>query len=90
MNTITLYKHEDVVAVNKKICEDIKNKLNESHSNLKNYKTFVHCVIGEKKGQGIKMGSKCLWDTTTDNMVSASYENDVVYGVVSAFGVYYY
>lgn len=87
---MTYYKQEEIIALNKKICEDIKNKLNSSNANLKNYKIFVHSIIGEKKGQGIKMGSKCLWDTNSDNMVTASYENNIVYCVVSAFGIYYY
>jgi len=26
------------------------------------YKIGVHVIIGEMKGQGIKIASKCLWD----------------------------
>lgn len=36
------------------------------------------------------MGNKCLWDTNTDSMVSAYFDNEIIYGVVTAFGVYYY
>jgi hypothetical protein len=87
---IDKYKQEDINNLNKKVCEEVKAKLKEPTANIKRYKFLVHCIIGEKKGQGIRMGNKCLWDTSTDSMVSAYFENEVIFGVVSAFGIYYY
>lgn len=84
------YKHEDINAENKKICDEVKAKLKDPQSNLKRYKLFVHCIIGEKKGQGIKIGSKCMWDTNNDAMVTANFENEVLFAVVTAFGIYFY
>uniref|UniRef100_A0A1X7TNX7 Uncharacterized protein n=1 Tax=Amphimedon queenslandica TaxID=400682 RepID=A0A1X7TNX7_AMPQE len=34
---------------------------------LKRYKYIVQVVIGEQRGEGVKIGSRCLWDTDTDN-----------------------
>jgi hypothetical protein len=84
------YKHDDVINANKKICDEIKTKLKDPQTNLKRYKFLVHCIIGEKKGQGIKFGSKCFWDPNNDSMVSANFENENLYAIVTAFGIYFY
>ena len=31
------------------------------------YKFVVQCVIGEQRGEGVKMGCRCFWDSDTDN-----------------------
>ncbi len=84
------YKHDDVINANKKICDEIKTKLKDPQTNLKRYKFLVHCIIGEKKGQGIKFGSKCFWDPNNDSMVTANFENENIYAIVTAFGIYFY
>ena len=39
------------------------------------YKIVVQVDIGEFKGQGIKLASRCVWDTTTDTWASGSFKN---------------
>jgi hypothetical protein len=46
-------------------------------------------TVGEKTGQGIRMASRCLWDTATDNFASEFYENASVFCVAMVFGLYY-
>ena len=36
------------------------------------YKLVVQVTVGEKTGQGIRLASRCLWDTATDKYVSLS------------------
>jgi len=36
------------------------------------------------------IGSRCIWDTTSDCAVWANYENENIFGFVSAYGVYFY
>ena len=43
--------------------------------NFDRYKLVVDVSIGEFKGQGIRVGSRCIWDTTTDNFATVSYKN---------------
>ena len=69
------YNHEDAMNLNREICDSIRDQLKDKE-NCKRYKIFVHCIIGEKRGQGIKIGSKCLWDSFSDRAVSASWENE--------------
>jgi hypothetical protein len=70
--------------------------------NFKRYKILVHCIIGkiyvfllnyspgEKRGQGIRIGSKCLWDSNCDSAVWASYENPNLFAFCAAYGIYFY
>lgn len=39
------------------------------------YKIVVDVNLGEFKGQGIKVASKSVWDTTTDTYASANFRN---------------
>ena len=84
------YNHEDAIQLNKEICDEVKLQLKEDKMNFKRYKILVHCIIGEKKGQGIKIGCRCMWDMTCDSVVSASWENEYTYAFCIAYGVYFY
>ncbi|KAI8619960.1 Tctex-1 family-domain-containing protein [Chytriomyces sp. MP71] len=53
------------------------------------YKIVVDVTIGEFKGQGIRVASRCLWDTTTDTYTSASFKNASLFAVAIVFGCYY-
>ncbi|CAN0245988.1 unnamed protein product [Ectocarpus fasciculatus] len=57
----------------KRICDEIKNGLKEM--NLPRYKYVVQVVIGEQRGEGVRMGSRCFWDSETDNVASETYVN---------------
>jgi hypothetical protein len=35
----------------------------------------VQTTIGQLKDQGIRVGSRCLWDSTTDNYASSYFSN---------------
>lgn len=39
------------------------------------YKIVVQVVMGEIKGQGLRIMSKCLWHEDYDNYVSYTYKN---------------
>ena len=84
------YNHEDAMQLNKEICDEVKLQLKEDKMNFKRYKILVNCIIGEKKGQGIKIGCRCMWDMTCDSVVSASWENEYTYAFCIAYGVYFY
>lgn len=43
--------------------------------NLARYKYVVQVVIGEQRGEGVRMGSRCFWDSETDNVASETYIN---------------
>ena len=84
------YDHEKAVELNKQIVSDVKDQLINGKLNINRYKIIVHCIITQKQGQGIKMGSKCIWDSSSDSAISASWENDQTYAHVTAYGIFYY
>ena len=57
--------------------------------NIERYKLIVTAVIGEVKGQGIKVASKCLWDVANDNYATYTYQNESLFCTCMVFGIYY-
>ncbi|KAJ1558116.1 hypothetical protein HK096_003468 [Nowakowskiella sp. JEL0078] len=51
------------------------------------YKFVVEVVMGEFKGQGIRVSSRALWDTSTDSYASVSYKNATLFAVAIVFGL---
>jgi hypothetical protein len=43
--------------------------------NVERYKYVVDVTIGEYKGQGVRIASRCVWDTSTDSYSSSSFRN---------------
>mmetsp|Transcript_68630 Transcript_68630/g.143206 ORF Transcript_68630/g.143206 Transcript_68630/m.143206 type:complete len:122 (-) Transcript_68630:195-560(-) len=54
------------------------------------YKYVVQVVIGEQRGEGVKMGSRQFWDVETDNLAQATFTNDSIFAAAVAYGVYLY
>ena len=36
---------------------------------------FPQVVVGEQRGQGVRMGHRCFWDADTDNYAEEAYRN---------------
>ena len=53
------------------------------------YKIVVQAVIGEVKGQGVRVASKCLWDVSNDNYASYTYQNESLFCTGIVFGIYF-
>ena len=53
------------------------------------YKIMIKVIIGEVKGQGFKVASKCLWDPSLDNFASYQFQNEKLFAVGIVFGTYY-
>ncbi|XP_018333563.1 tctex1 domain-containing protein 2-like [Agrilus planipennis] len=70
----------------------IANEINENIRELKfkRYKHIVHVQIGEDKGQGIKCGLRCVWDSKVDSYFVDIFTNDTLFCLVMVFGVYLY
>jgi hypothetical protein len=41
---------------------------------MKRYKLLIQVVIGELKGQGIRIMSQCLWDEKLDNYTDCTFQ----------------
>lgn len=74
------------------LCKDIADEL-RSHVKaleLPRYKYVTHVQIGELKGEGVKIGCRCFWDTDTDTLVQHTFRNESLFCVAVIYGVYYY
>ena len=72
----------------KPLADAIRARLKALH--LPRYKFVVHVVVGENRGQGFKLASRCLWDAACDDLATESYTNDNIFAVATVFGVYLY
>ena len=55
------------------IADEIKGKLKEL--NLPRYKYVVNVAIGEQKGEGIRIGARCFWDSDVDSCAQETFMN---------------
>ena len=66
--------------------EQIKAKVKEL--NIPRYKVVVQVTLGENKGQGVRVASRCLWDHKTDNYATLTYKNERYFACAVVFGAY--
>eukprot|EP00611_Tribonema_gayanum_P011634 TRINITY_DN21946_c0_g1_i1.p1 TRINITY_DN21946_c0_g1~~TRINITY_DN21946_c0_g1_i1.p1 ORF type:complete len:133 (-),score=32.29 TRINITY_DN21946_c0_g1_i1:17-415(-) len=52
------------------------------------YKVVVQVTVGQMKDQGVRVASRCLWDTATDNYASVNYKTQSLWCNVMCFGIY--
>ena len=65
----------------------IKKRVAEVH--LPRYRLVCNVMIGEDKGQGLQIASRCLWNQNTDSFASTSYRSGKLFAVASLYGIYF-
>lgn len=71
----------------KALSEIIKSKVKKL--GLKRYRFVVLVHIGQLNGQGLRIASRCLWDSGVDNSATWTLETSTLFAVGTVFGVYY-
>uniref|UniRef100_A0A3B5A3C4 Tctex1 domain containing 2 n=2 Tax=Stegastes partitus TaxID=144197 RepID=A0A3B5A3C4_9TELE len=82
------YDPEEVPELSRSLADCIKDKVKSA--GFDRYKLVVQVVIGEQRGQGVTMSSRCFWDADTDSYAEDVFMNDSLFCRVSVFGSYYY
>ncbi|KAL6744903.1 flagellar inner arm dynein light chain [Haematococcus lacustris] len=72
----------------REIADDIKQKLKEE--GWSRYKFAVQVFIGEQRGEGVRLACRGFWDARTDNYAHDTFQNETLFCVATAFGVYLY
>jgi len=80
------YDEEDAKDWVVAISDQIKNEVKKL--SIPRYKIVVQVTIGQMKDQGVRIASRCLWDTATDNYTSFSFTNPTLWCNAMVFGVY--
>lgn len=83
-----MYDPDKVADWCKNISDNIKSQVKDM--GYDRYKVVVEVVIGEQRGEGVRMGTRCLWDSDTDNYASDVFISDSLFCCAAAFGIYYY
>lgn len=53
------------------------------------YKIIVQSVVGEMRGQSVRVASRSLWDDKSDNFASEELRTPNIYGCVMVYGLYF-
>ncbi|KAL5016053.1 hypothetical protein ScPMuIL_005642 [Solemya velum] len=73
--------------MSKTISEVIKARVKELM--VPRYRIICLVHIGQLKGQALRVGSRCLWDSSNDTSSSFEFTNKSLFAVGTVFGVYY-
>lgn len=58
----------------REIADGIKGQIKQQLE-LPRYKFVVQVVVGEQRGEGVRMGCRCFWDADTDAYADETYRN---------------
>ncbi|XP_057338768.1 dynein light chain Tctex-type protein 2B-like [Microplitis mediator] len=83
-----VYSVQDANKWGKEISDIIKNKVKELK--FKEYKYVVNVVLGEQRGAGVKIGTRCLWDAEADDYAHGNFINESLFCVVCVYAVFLY
>uniref|UniRef100_A0A8C7WPC2 Dynein light chain Tctex-type 2B n=1 Tax=Oryzias sinensis TaxID=183150 RepID=A0A8C7WPC2_9TELE len=82
------YEPEKIPETCSSLADCIRDKVKSI--GIDKYKIIVQVMIGEQRGQGVKMCSRFFWDADTDNYAEDVFMNDSLFCVAAVFGCYYY
>ncbi len=52
---------------------DCVNVLYDLELNYSRYKIIAQVLIGEQRGEGVRMATRCLWDAEADNYATQTF-----------------
>ncbi|KAK3609906.1 hypothetical protein CHS0354_036669 [Potamilus streckersoni] len=81
------YEPELCRQMTKTISEVIKARVKELM--IPRFKVISLVHIGQLNGQGLRIGSRCLWDDKWDTSSSFEFRNNSLFAVGCVYGVYY-
>ncbi|KAK7889367.1 hypothetical protein WMY93_024927 [Mugilogobius chulae] len=82
------YDAEEIQQLSNTVAESIKDRVKKA--GIDRYKLAVQVVIGEQRGQGVKMSTRCFWDADTDSYAEDVFITENLFCVAVVFGSYYY
>ncbi|GFO42628.1 TCTEX1 domain-containing protein 1-like [Plakobranchus ocellatus] len=68
------------------LSDEIKRRVKAM--NFDRYKIICSVTIGEQKGQGVHVTSRCAWDEKLDTFATYTFQNEKIFCTATVFGVY--
>ena len=84
------YTQDNLPKWNIAIANEVRHELYKSLGVDKRYKFLIQIYCGENKKQGVRIGTRCLWDKECDDACWYSFKNDSIYCLVWVFALYLY
>ncbi|XP_053394089.1 dynein light chain Tctex-type 5-B-like [Mercenaria mercenaria] len=81
------YEPELCRQMSKTISEVIKARVKEMM--IPRFKVICLVHIGQLSSQGLRIGSRCLWDDKCDTFSTSEFRNRSIFAIGSVYGVYY-
>ena len=81
------YSAKRCALMSRVLTEEIREKVKELRN--ERYKIVCMVTMGQKKGQGLRLGSRCVWDHNVDNHVTYNWQDENSFCSVTVFGVYH-
>lgn len=69
-----------------KMTEEIKERVKKLC--YPRYKFICHVLVGDINQQGVKIVSRCAWDSAVDSFAQYEFRNCYFYAVGIVFGIY--
>jgi hypothetical protein len=82
------YNPDNIQNISKEIADSVRDRVRSMEYDR--YKLVVNCVIGEQRGEGLRLGCRCFWDSDSDNYAEEVFTNKQLFAVVTVFGLYQY
>ncbi|KAH0955707.1 hypothetical protein HN011_002396 [Eciton burchellii] len=82
------YDAQEAAQWTKDIADIIEEKVKNLH--FERYKYIVNVILGQQHGAGVKIGTRCIWDTEADTYAYDSFINDTIFCTVIVYAVYFY
>ena len=73
--------------VSKQLADDVKEQVKAL--GYDRYKLIVEVTLGQKRGQAMRIASRCLWNTDTDTFISEMHEGEDVYCCIQVYALYH-
>ncbi|EGR32099.1 hypothetical protein IMG5_097130 [Ichthyophthirius multifiliis] len=83
-----VYDTENAMPLTEKLVAELRERI-KRELRMPRYKLGIQIILGEIKGQGLRIASKCLWDVQNDNYTSYTFTNEKIYCTGICFGCYF-
>jgi hypothetical protein len=81
------YNYAESMQISKDLCTLIQESVQDMNYNR--YKLVVQVIIAENCNQGIRVSSRCLWDSETDGFAEFTHSTGHMHVTALVFGLYW-
>ena len=81
------YSYKRCSLMTKILTEEIKERVKKLK--YERYKLVCLVTLGENKGQGMRLASRCAWDTSLDNQATYTWQRGQLFCIATVYALYH-